>query len=193
MNELNNQESVLKQKNKSGVLVIILSIIIVLLIGYILIDKLVLEKNEEQQPSSTNTTTTTTTKTTAAENQNDELTSDEIISLLKEYSKVNGLYDESNTEFWNITDITYLGHYKEDIQTKYFVVNGTYKCKDNSVDCVYVEQSMDDETDSQSQHIYKGGLAIKGESVSSLLPTTFNAEARAGEIPNFSIVDQKLK
>ncbi len=191
MNEVNNRE-IQKKSGKATIVIVLLTIIIILLGGYILIDKLVLEKDSEIDKEKTSMSTTTTMPVINSTTKKAELNVDELISLIKEHYNTENLYNETNTEFWNITDLTYLGYMEENSNAKYYIATGSYECKDGGSDCIYVAQSMDDEEKSETNS-YKGGVVIKDGKVTEILSPTFENEVVAGEVPNFIKVNQKLK
>lgn len=191
MNEVNNSE-IQKKSGKATIVIVLLTIIIILLGGYILIDKLVLEKDSEISKEKTSMSTTTTMPVINSTTKKAEPSADELISLIKGHYKTENLYNETNTEFWNITDLTYLGHMEENPDAKYYIATGSYKCKDGGSDCLYIAQSMDDEEKSETNS-YKGGVVIKDGKVTEILSPTFENEVVAGEVPNFIKVNQKLK
>lgn len=109
MNEVNNSE-IQKKSGKATIVIVLLTIIIILLGGYILIDKLVLEKDSEIGKEKTSMSTTITMPVINSTTKKAEPSADDLISLIKEHYKTENLYNETKTEFWNITDLTYLGH-----------------------------------------------------------------------------------
>ncbi len=191
MNEVNNRE-IQKKSRKATIVIVLLTIIIIFLGGYILIDKLVLEKDSEIDKEKTSMSTTTTMPVINSTTKKAELNVDELISLIKEHYKTENLYNETNTEFWNITDLTYLGYMEENSNAKYYIATGSYKCKNGGSDCIYVAQSSGDEEESETHH-YKGGVVIKDDKVTEALSPMFENEVVAGEVPNFIKVNQKLK
>lgn len=195
MNEIENK----KINKKITIIIVILSIIIVLLLGYILCDKLILKERDKTTPnnaytttSTTSTTSSTTTTTSSSITTSttsivkDDLAASEIIALLKDYSKRNNLYDETNTKDWNITSVTYLGYYKNKVDEKIYVLSGNFNCKDNTSDCVYMEQELENNS-------YKGIVKIKDKKVAEMLPPTFDAQVKTLEKDQFVIIEQKIK
>lgn len=67
------------------------------------------------------------------------ITKEELISLLKDYTKNSNLIDESKLTNWDIATVTYMGYYKETTNKKYYMLKGTYICNDNSGTCIKLE------------------------------------------------------
>ncbi len=187
-----------KKMKRSTLIIILLSAIIVILLGYILVDKLIIEKedtkvNDNSTPTTstttnptTSTTASTTTSTTTKAIVNDSLTARELISKLKDYSKVNNLCDASNIKEWNITNVTYFGYYKNKVDEKIYILSGKYTCKDQSSDCVYMEQDIDDNS-------YKGVIKLKDKNIIEMLPPTFDAQVKVLEKDDFVVIEQKIE
>lgn len=67
----------------------------------------------------------------------------DISSVIKEYSYDNNLAIKDNVKSWDFDSIKYIGKLEND-DIHYYKVNGTYSCKDETSDCVYVSQVSDE-------------------------------------------------
>ena len=68
------------------------------------------------------------------------LTKEEILDLFIAQSKKSGLYHEENVASIKATNALFVGYYQSKFDTKIYKLEGTYTCKDNTSDCVYLEQ-----------------------------------------------------
>ena len=69
-----------------------------------------------------------------------DLTKEEILDLFITQSKKSGLYHEENVASIKATKALFVGYYQSKSDTKIYNLEGTYTCKDNTSDCVYLEQ-----------------------------------------------------
>ncbi len=65
---------------------------------------------------------------------------EELIKLTKDYFNNNYLTTPDNLLLWNISNVTYIGYYPNNIDQKIIKLSGEYQCQDNSSDCLYLEQ-----------------------------------------------------
>ncbi len=70
------------------------------------------------------------------------VTSDSIITLLKEYYYEKGLVNKNNLLYWNIDTAEYIGYY-ENTGNFIYKVSGSYECLDKTDSCVYQEQASE--------------------------------------------------
>ncbi|MGN1337856.1 MAG: hypothetical protein ACI4WW_05210 [Candidatus Coprovivens sp.] len=77
----------------------------------------------------------------------------DISSVIKEYSYDNNLAVKDNIKLWNIDSIKYIGKLEND-DLHYYRVDGTYSCKDESSNCVYVSQVSDVVEGKYEYHVY---------------------------------------
>lgn len=68
------------------------------------------------------------------------LTKEEILDLFIAQSKKSCLYHEENVASIKATNTLFVGYYQSKFDTKIYKLEGTYTCKDNTSDCVYLEQ-----------------------------------------------------
>lgn len=64
---------------------------------------------------------------------------EDLVNMLKNYTKESNLMTEDNLFKWDIASVTYLGYYKNDTTKKYYQLKGTYNCKDNSATCLKLD------------------------------------------------------
>lgn len=67
------------------------------------------------------------------------ITKEDLINLLKNYSKNSNLIVEDKLTSWDIATVTYMGYYTKDNNKKYYMLRGTYKCNDNTGTCLTLE------------------------------------------------------
>ena len=60
----------------------------------------------------------------------------QIERLLKDYYYLNNHIAADTINYWNITEVTYVGYYKVDSEKKYYLLQGTYSCTDFSPTCI---------------------------------------------------------
>ncbi len=184
-----------EKKNKGLIWLIV--VLIILFVGLVsLVVYKTLEKNNENITDNSTTTitistiTTTTTKKHDKINDNgeDEGETNELAVLLKDYyiyqekDNYTDLYENGNVEYWNIDSIKYLGYYKNKSDIKYYAAYGNFKCKDNSAECVYLEQLDDIIT---GEIPFKVSFAVKNGTITELLGTIFD-DMVIGKEPNAS-------
>lgn len=63
----------------------------------------------------------------------------EYIKALKKYYEENNLLDNKNLDFWEIKTITK--------KNEYYLLDGSYKCLDDTSNCVYLEQTPEKKED----------------------------------------------
>lgn len=68
------------------------------------------------------------------------LTKEEILDLFIAQSKKSCLYHEENVASIKATNALFVGYYQSKFDTKIYKLEGTYTCKDNTSDRVYLEQ-----------------------------------------------------
>jgi len=164
----------MEQKSNKGIIwLLVILIILVSALIVLVVYKGFFADNKINLDNSTSTTTTTSTKKV----KNNE-TADNLITLLKEYfiyqelkDEYSDLYQNGNVEYWNINSIKYLGYYKNKSDVKYYAAYGNFKCKDNSGECVYMEQ-LDDITTGEIP--YKVSFSVENGEIKETLGTIFD-------------------
>ncbi len=106
----------------------------------------------------------------------------DLTEQLKDYYIKNNLVKLDSLEYWYITEAKYAGHFKDEVN-QYYQVSFTWKCKNDSDDCVYVEQTDDNSNDEYKVTLY------------TILDENNKIIDICGEFPydNFIEVDEKLE
>jgi len=76
--------------------------------------------------------------------QNDNLRSltlsqEEVSKLVKEYYYNHELVNKDNLNNWEIDDIIYVGYFINNLDNRYYLVKGYYRCNDLGFTCLYNE------------------------------------------------------
>ena len=106
----------------------------------------------------------------------------EIEDVIKEYSYDNNLADKDNIRTWKMDDIQLVGHYENDENVEIYKINGSYSCKDDSSNCVYVEQVIDKEENEFGYQVYV--TAKKNNDGYTLLDITSQVETVSTVVAN---------
>lgn len=169
----------MEEKNNKGLiwLIVVLIILFAGLVSIVVYKTLEKEKGNESDASITTTTTTTENQEEINENEGNKGETSELAVLLKEYfiyqekEEHKDLYQNGNVKYWNINSIKYLGYYKNKSDVKYYAAYGNYKCKDNSAECIYMEQ-LDDITTGEIP--FKVSFSVKNGEIKEILGTIFD-------------------
>lgn len=178
----------IQKYKKLKIKVFFLTLIIIGLVGYIAYDKVLYkyfpqkeEKTEEKEIDSS---------------MNMEL--DEIVVLVKDYFYSKDLVEENNLVSWSITSSEYLGYIGDNNDTKYYQLQGSYSCKDQSPSCVHM--NVEDKTTKKETNFFQtyaiideSGDTKKVKSVEDTLTTEENFNQINKEVPKSTKREEEIK
>lgn len=108
-------------------------------------------------------------------------TSEKIIAAVKKYYADNNFVDQSNLASWEITKVTLVGYYDKTMSEKIYKLEGSYSCKDNESDCVYLEQVDDKNADNAYPYTIYATFTAQGD--------TLKIKGLSGAITNDSLIE----
>lgn len=212
MNQVPLEEVQQQPKKKSKIGLIVILVLVLAIVGFFVFQYISLTSeankvknnntnNNQQIPSEKEDDTSKENENNQAENNNPNndnnvLTAAKVSELYKNDLIQNGLYNVANTESFDITTVKYLGYYENDPSIKYYALTGSFKCLDNSYQCVYMAQIGDEPVD--FKYGYDGVVSLKEDNgelvVSDRLSPTFENEIKYDPetAAGFVLVDEIL-
>lgn len=136
-----------KKKNSGTTLFIVFALLVIAVVGVLVGSKFM--KGADKETVQSNNANMTKAKS---------LYLDDVIAATKDYYYKNNFVNLTNLEYWNIQKSEVNGYYESELGVVYYLVEGEFKCKDGSSDCVYLEQS--DEPKENGAYIFKVYVGI---------------------------------
>lgn len=100
------------------------------------------------------------------ESQSQQLSKDDVISILKAYYQKNNFQDVNNTKYWNINEVIYYGYRQSNQNIKYYYITSTFMCSNNTSNCIYIEQA--DDSNKQNEYTFNGYIGFENSTIKSI-------------------------
>ncbi|MBQ8193667.1 MAG: hypothetical protein IJZ46_06320 [Bacilli bacterium] len=161
------------KNNKGTTIFLVFVLLIIIVVGVFVIDKFNNKEDKEE-------TVSNNANMTLAKN----LYLDDVVAATKDHFYKNKLVDISNLDYWTIQNTEVYGYYKDKLGIVYYLVEGEYKCKDDSSSCITFEQVGDVKDNKQYGFKIYVGINVETEpytfdSVQSTLTTDNFVEDKA--------------